>query len=146
MSKIQKGFTLIELLIVVAIIGILAAIAVPQYQDYLVRTRWKDNETGILSYKVAMAECIQNNNGDAAACDTPAKVLADRTAAERVLPIVRYGAVTQTATTGAIVITGTAQAGLCVVTYTPINVPGNLHFDGVTTGAGCSKSKTGVGP
>ena len=57
--KIQKGFTLIELMIVVAIIGILAAIAIPAYDDYTVRSKVMEGLTLASSAKISIAEGFQ---------------------------------------------------------------------------------------
>jgi len=57
---IQKGFTLIELMIVVAIIGILAAIAIPAYQDYTIRSQVTEGLTLAAAAKAAVAESFSN--------------------------------------------------------------------------------------
>ncbi|MDP1537624.1 MAG: prepilin-type N-terminal cleavage/methylation domain-containing protein [Burkholderiales bacterium] len=144
MSKMQKGFTLIELMIVVAIIGILAAIAIPQYQDYITRAKWQDNLSRVQAFKTAIAECLQNSAGVLTECDTEAEVTTKTGAAA--LPGADTNLASVTYAAGALVITGTAAVGSCVVTITPDNSSlSSVKWTYANSGTGCGKSKTGVG-
>jgi len=103
--KSQKGFTLIELMIVVAIIGILAAIALPAYQDYTVRSRVSEGLSLASAAKVAVAENAASGTALANGWTAPTATAS--------VSSVAVGAA------GAITITYTAAAGGGTIIFTP---------------------------
>ncbi len=111
LQKVQKGFTLIELMIVVAIIGILAAIAIPQYSTYTKKAKFTEVVNAAQGFKSQVELCIQveNSGADAAGCSNGAKGIAAANTG--------FGNVAGATVTGAGVITGTGTATVDSLTF-----------------------------
>ena len=121
-QRAQQGFTLIELMIVVAIIGILAAVAIPQYKNYTIKAKVGNALTSVDSLKTAIALCIQET-GDKANCDAGTNGIpanANFTATKEVASVtVSDGAIVATLAAGI----GTGVSGQ-TITFTPNDVAG----------------------
>jgi type IV pilus assembly protein PilA len=98
MKQIQKGFTLIELMIVVAIIGILAAVAIPAYSDYTAKAQASEPFVMLDGIKSRISESLAQDPA-AAACGVPAAVVGKFS--DLALPVVAGGVCTATVTLNA---------------------------------------------
>jgi type IV pilus assembly protein PilA len=121
-KSLQKGFTLIELMIVVAIVGILAAVALPAYQNYIKKAAYTEVLAGMAPVKTAISICAAQNVGNVVTGCTTASAIgitlptANTTGALKTIAI--------DATSGAITATPNAYKGIvagdtCILTPTP---------------------------
>lgn len=148
----QRGFTLIELMVVVAVIGVLAAVAIPAYQNNTQRARWATNLSGGAALQTAASRCLVEQGGVVDACDSLAKLGVTAGLSDSGALTLPSGEATVANSSDAaslrIIINGTANAGSCTVVMSVTPTTGSPLMQWVITRdptqPKCTADNTGV--